>query len=108
MKILFDENLPVKLKNLIEGDHQVLTVFDLGWSGTKNGELLTLLEKAGFDLFITADKNFQFQQNLKDANVGIYILNAPNNRFDTLSKFIEKTNKLIEMEPRKGIHIVEI
>jgi hypothetical protein len=108
MKILLDENLPVKLRNLIEGEHQVFTVFELGWSGKKNGELLTLLEEERFDLFITADKNLQFQQNLKDAKVGIFVLNAPNNRFDTLSEFMEKTNKLIETEPGKGIHIIEI
>ena len=108
MKILLDENLPIKIKNLIEGSHEVLTVFELGWSGKKNGELLALLDQEGFNLFITADKNLQHQQNLKDAKIAIFILDAPNNRFDTLSKFIEKTSKLIETEPRKGIHIVEI
>ena len=108
MKILLDENLPVKFRNLIAGEHQIFTVFEMGWSGVKNGELLTLLEQEEFNLFITADKNLQFQQNLNSVNVPVFILNALNNRYDTLSKFKEKVNNLIESEPRKGIHLVEV
>ncbi len=55
MKILLDENLPRKLKDLIP-EHDVHTVVEMKWAGTKNGELLTLLYTNGFDVLITADK----------------------------------------------------
>jgi len=55
MKILLDESTPQKLRLLIEG-HTVLTTWFQGWSGLKNGALLSAAEDAGFDLFITADQ----------------------------------------------------
>ena len=46
MKILLDECLPKKLKRRLE-EHTVITVQEQGWSGTKNGELLQLMEDEG-------------------------------------------------------------
>jgi hypothetical protein len=36
----------------------------MGWLGTVNGELLQRAEAAGFEAFVTADRNLEFQQNL--------------------------------------------
>jgi hypothetical protein len=33
-------------------------------AGQKNGQLLSLAEDAGFDLFVTMDKGLQYQQKL--------------------------------------------
>ena len=46
MKIILDESTPQS------------------WSGLKNGALLVAAEEAGFDLFITADQELSYQQNL--------------------------------------------
>ena len=58
MKLLLDENLPVKLKSDLQ-DYDVFTVRDKGWLGKENGELLRLLLSEGFDVLITADKNLK-------------------------------------------------
>jgi hypothetical protein len=50
MKVLLDERVPRKLKDHIAG-HECRTVSDLGWAGKKNGELLAVAEKAGFQFF---------------------------------------------------------
>jgi len=43
-----------------------------------NGELLTLAEGAGFDLFLTTDKNVRRQQNLTARKISIVVLgNSP-------------------------------
>jgi hypothetical protein len=43
MKILLDENIDVRFKNLFDTTvHQVFTVKDMDWLGIKNGELLKL------------------------------------------------------------------
>jgi hypothetical protein len=55
MRVLFDECVPTVLRNLFIG-HEVITVTEQGWSGTKNGKLLKLASE-GFDVFITVDKN---------------------------------------------------
>ncbi len=63
MRILLDESVPQKLRLLIEG-HTVVTAWYQGWSSLQNGELLDAAEHAGFELFITADQELSYQQNL--------------------------------------------
>jgi hypothetical protein len=48
MKILLDENLPIKLKYKISGDHNVYTTYEMKRSGKKNGDLLQLLGENEF------------------------------------------------------------
>lgn len=55
MRLLLDECIPRKLKNYL-AIHKCTTVPEAGFAGKKNGELLTLAERAGFELFITVDK----------------------------------------------------
>jgi hypothetical protein len=47
------------------------------WAGVKNGDLLRRAE-GQFDLFLTADKNLRYQQNLKGRRLAIVLL--PTNR----------------------------
>lgn len=65
MRILVDENLPVRFFKELLCEFEVQTVNDLDWSGIKNGELMKRIE-GNFDLIITADKNVPYQQNLDD------------------------------------------
>lgn len=82
MRILLDESLPPRLRSAFPG-HEVTTVADAGWSGLKNGDLLQVA--AGrFDLFVTADQNIQYQQNLRSVPLSIAVLAARDNRFETL------------------------
>lgn len=58
MKILLDENVPVDiLPGLRAAGHEAESVNFLGWKGLKNGELLAQAQ-AGYDLFLTRDKDF--------------------------------------------------
>ncbi len=78
MKILLDESVPQKLRLLIEGSHTVATAWFQGWSGLKNGALLDAAEKAGFELFITADQELSYQQNLKGRKIALVVLSTNN------------------------------
>jgi hypothetical protein len=86
MRILVDECLPRKLKHQIQG-HEVLTVPEAGWAGTKNGALLRLAA-AQYDAFITIDRGVPYQQNLevlvRGTNLRIVLLAAVSNRLETL------------------------
>lgn len=62
MRILLDESLPRRLSQTL-AEHAVSTVVEAGWSGIQNGKLLALAAEQ-FDVFITADQNLQYQQNL--------------------------------------------
>jgi hypothetical protein len=78
MKILLDESVPQKLWLLIGGGHTVVTAWYQGWSGLKNGALLDAAEQAGFDLFITADQELSYQQNLTGRKLALIVLSTNN------------------------------
>jgi len=78
MKIILDENVPQKLRLLIEGSHTIVTAWYQGWSGLKNGALLDAAEQAGFDLFITADQELSYQQNLTGRKMALVVLSTNN------------------------------
>ena len=82
MKLLLDECIDRRLAKDLEA-HDVKTVPQMGWSGIKNGELLTLAENE-FDVFITVDRNLSFQQNLPKFNIAVLVLHAPSNRLADL------------------------
>jgi predicted nuclease of predicted toxin-antitoxin system len=86
MKILLDENLPKDLQSEF-GNHDVKTVTAMGWSGTKNGALLRLAE-AEFEVFVTADRNFIYQQNLRNTTLIFVVLQVRNTRLDSLTPLI--------------------
>lgn len=88
MNVLLDECLPRRLKNALPG-HAVETVIEAGWSGTKNGELLRRAV-GKFDVFLTADQNLTYQQNLSGTKLAVVILVASNNRLQTLKSLMPK------------------
>ncbi len=78
MRVLIDECLPRQLKGLLAGDHDAVTVQEMGWANVKNGKLLRAANDAGFDVFVTADKNMYYQQNFDGLNVSAVVV--PSNR----------------------------
>ena len=104
MNVLLDECLPRKLKYDLPG-HTVSTVPEMGWAGTKNGALLRLAE-TDFEIFITADQNVEYQQNLRSTVLGIVVLVASNNRLETLRPPMPKVALVLPtIQPGDLIHI---
>jgi hypothetical protein len=79
MRLLLDECVPKRLRLQFPG-HDVRTVQQMGWSGKRNGELLALMLAAGFEVFVTVDRNIPFQQNIAASGMAVLILVAPSNR----------------------------
>lgn len=48
----------------------------MGWSMLENGALLAEAEKSEFDVFVTTDRNLQYQQNLIDRKIAIVVLST--------------------------------
>lgn len=48
------------------------------WGGAKNGALLLLIEREGFQMFLTGDKNIQAQQRLEGRPFAVLIVSAIN------------------------------
>ena len=90
MRILLDESLPRKLGFKLPG-HHVRTVQMMGWNGLVNGHLL-VTAASEFDVFITGDKNMQYQQSASQLPISVVVLVAPNNK---LESFLPLVGKLI-------------
>ncbi|MCC6591034.1 MAG: hypothetical protein IT168_30395 [Bryobacterales bacterium] len=78
MKIILDESAPQKLRLLIDARHTVVTTWYQGWSGLKNGALLNAAELDGFELFITADQELTYQQNMDGRKIALVVLSTNN------------------------------
>jgi hypothetical protein len=73
MQVLFDHGTPRGLAKLLAG-HEVRTAKEEGWEQLTNGELLTVAERAGFEVLVTPDKNIRYQQNLEGRRIAIVVL----------------------------------
>ena len=73
MLILFDHVSPKGIARALVG-HTVTKAKDRGWDTLSNGDLP---EAAGFDLFVTADKNMRYQQNLAGHRMALVVLGTP-------------------------------
>jgi tartrate dehydratase beta subunit/fumarate hydratase class I family protein len=61
MLILFDHGTPGPLAAFLK-DHTVKKTKDLEWDTLSNGELLRMAEEAGFEIFLTTDKNIRYRR----------------------------------------------
>ncbi len=87
MRILLDECVPRPLKRQLS-EYDVKTVTEMGWSGTKNGELLKQMQQEQFTVLLTTDQNLRYQQNLDQAGVAVIVMVATSNRLADLVPLI--------------------
>jgi predicted nuclease of predicted toxin-antitoxin system len=78
LRLLIDECLPRQIKGWLAGVHDAVTVREMGWANVKNGKLLRAANEAGFEVFVTADKNMYLQQNFDGLRISAVVV--PSNR----------------------------
>jgi hypothetical protein len=54
--------------------HAIIEAVERGWERLTNGALLDVAEADGFEVFVTADKNIRYQQNLTRRKIAIVVL----------------------------------
>jgi hypothetical protein len=72
MRVLLDECVNEGLRNYLSG-HDCQTARYAGFAGLENGQLLTAAETAKFDVVLTVDRGFEFQQNLGQRKIAVII-----------------------------------
>ena len=92
-RVLFDEDLPRQLRRDLP-EFEIRTVQEEGWSSIQNGELLRLAS-AKFDVFVTADQNLQYQQNIGRFDIGIVAIISVDTRLPHLRQAILKIRTAI-------------
>jgi hypothetical protein len=106
MKVLLDENLPVKLKFRLQSVCEVYTVRDKGWNALENGDLIKAMQEDGFDYLVTSDKNLQYQQNINKYPVGFIILDVINNNYETILPLVEQIKLILADEKKVKLKVI--
>ena len=70
MRVLLDECVSEVLRNYLAG-HECQTARYAGFAGLENGQLLTAAEAAKFDVLLTVDRGFEYQQNLGHRKIAV-------------------------------------
>ena len=87
MKVLLDEHLPHDLRLLIPM-HDVYTVTYMKWVGVANGRLLATAATGGFDVLVTADHGYEYQQNLATLPCAVVLLLTRGNKIADVRPFV--------------------
>ena len=75
MRVLFHNETPRGVVAALSG-HLIEEARSRGWDTLRNGELLDAAEAAGFDVFVTTDRNIRHQQNLTGRKIAIVVLGS--------------------------------
>ncbi len=106
MKILLDENLPIKLKDKLVG-YEAYTVRYMNWYSVKNGALLKLAIENEFDIFITTDKNLQYQQKIQSIDMAIVVLNVPLLKWSYIEPLLPKLLERLPTFEKRNIYVID-
>jgi hypothetical protein len=80
--------------------HDCRTVPEEGLAGKKNGELLSLAEKSGFEVFLTLDRGLEYEQNLQGRNIAVILIRSKSSRLaDLLPQSPEILRVLRSIQP---------
>ncbi len=105
MKLLFDESVPSRLGSFFPDGFEVLTVRQMGWTGSSNGDLLRLTSAYGLDVLITVDRGIEYQQNLAYLTISVIMI-AHQNRLQELKPLIPEIVVLASGNLQKRIYLV--
>lgn len=75
-------------------EHEVRTVPEVGWAAKENGELLQLASDR-FDVFITADQQLNYQQNVSRFPISVVVLVGRRNKIEFLLPLVPELRRLL-------------
>jgi hypothetical protein len=104
VRVLLDECVPKKLRRDLPG-HELRTVTEMGWAGTKNGPLLRQAA-AEFDVFLTVDQGIEFQQSLTGGDLAVIVMAARTNDIDDLRPLMPRV--LVALASAKSGEVVVV
>jgi predicted nuclease of predicted toxin-antitoxin system len=93
MRVLLDECVPRKFGRELPG-HEVSTVPKEKLKGSRD-DILLAAAAARFDVFVTVDRNLQFQQSLAQLPMPVVVLHAISNRLAHLKSLAPELLQLL-------------
>lgn len=102
MKILLDECVPQRLRNHLPDQSARYA----GFAGLENGDLLRAAEAAKFDVLLTVDRGFEYEQNLSRRQIAILILSTKSIRLEDLLPHVP--NALVAIQSIQPGQVVRV
>ena len=106
MKILFDHNLPRRLREHLPG-HEICTTREMKWEQLRNGALMSVAAEAGFEVFVTIDKQIEHQQNLAALVLTVVVVDGKSNALPALLPFTPFLGNLFASSLERTLYVVE-
>jgi hypothetical protein len=105
VRIVLDECVNPRVKGLLATDHAVATVLELGWGGVPDNILVERLQ-GRCEAFLTTDRGFEHEHNLRLFGFGIVIAHVARNRLSHYEAIREKISQAVSsVRPGEVIHV---
>lgn len=102
MRVVIDASIDPRLVEAFVGV-DVQTLFDLGWQHLKDNVLVKRLE---CDVFVTADRGFEQEHNLKLLTFGIVVVHVERNKIAFYRPlFPELLNAIATVRAGQVVHV---
>jgi predicted nuclease of predicted toxin-antitoxin system len=105
MRVLLDECVHSKVGRLLSA-MEVRTVPEVGWRGVKNGELLRIAA-AEYDVFITSDKNLEYQHNKDLLPLPVIVIATTGNMWEDIEPVIPQIKALLDTKLKNEFYSVK-
>ena len=105
MKVLLDECVPQRLRNDLPG-HECQCAGYAGFAGLANGDLLAAAEAAKFDVLLTVDRGFAYEQNLGSRQIAILIFGTKSIRLEDL--LVHIPSALVALRSIKPVQVIRV
>ncbi len=80
---------------------------ELEWVGQKDHVLIQNIE-GSYDVFLTIDKGFEFEHDLKKLSFGIVVLTAGNNQMLSYERLLEELLRRIQhVSAGQVVHVID-
>jgi hypothetical protein len=77
----------------------------MGWASKRNGDLLALATDK-FDIFLTADRNLSYQQDVSAFDIAVVVLVARSNNIDELRPLVPRVLEAFANAKRRAVTMV--
>jgi predicted nuclease of predicted toxin-antitoxin system len=107
-RVLIDECIHPRLAPRLRAalaNCSVATVREMGWGGLRDHLLVPKVEGA-FDVFVTIDKGFVFERNVRKLSFGIVVIESQNNQMPSYERILEELSRSIEAISRGKVALV--
>ncbi|PSQ69228.1 MAG: hypothetical protein BRD29_02085 [Bacteroidetes bacterium QH_2_67_10] len=106
MRILLDEDVPVKLRHAFPSSFVVETVTYRGWDGLDNGALWEQAQQE-FDAIVTLDRGVTDQRNLDRYDLAVVVMKAGLGRYPELQPLVPRVVEALLRSEDEMVIIVE-